>query len=197
MSKMNVREMTQVGLLLAVGYCLRLIVPGYGAGMKPDVFLAMLFVIILMKRNFKITIIAGAAGGIVTAITTTFPGGQIPNLIDKLLTSIFVYLLAQALYFGFGRLKNSSNIKVFGRVSSIFEILNNAVIGFLGTLFSGTVFLFSALKLVGLPLPFYVLFSTVVVPTAFLNTFAVVFLYPIVQFSNNSLYRTKQENKYV
>ena len=56
---MKIRDMAQISLLLAIGFILRMIVPGYGAGMKPDLMLAMVFIIILMRRDFKSAILAG------------------------------------------------------------------------------------------------------------------------------------------
>ena len=94
---MNIREMAQISLLLAIGFILHALTPGYGAGMKPDLLLAMLFIIILLKRDFKAALLAGTVAGIIAALTTTFPGGQIPNIIDKVVSSIFVYLLVSCL----------------------------------------------------------------------------------------------------
>jgi len=167
--------MTQISLLLAVGFILRLVVPGYGAGMKPDLLLAMLFVIILLKRDLKSTLLAGSVAGIICALTTTFPAGQIPNLIDKLLTSLFVYML----------------VKVLAERVPI--TVTAGIIGALGTLFSGAVFLGSALALVGIPAPFGVLFTTVVLPTTIVNAIGVVVLYPIVIFSKQVVERARPQ----
>ncbi|NLW23827.1 MAG: tryptophan transporter [Clostridia bacterium] len=162
---MKIKEMAQISLLLAIGFILHLITPGYGAGMKPDLLIAMLFVIILLKRDFKASLLAGGVAGIIAALTTTFPAGQIPNLIDKLTTSLVVFLLVKLLA---DRMPN---------------IVTAGIIGALGTLVSGTVFLLSALALVGIPAPFEVLFVTVVIPAAVANTIGLIVLYPLVVFS--------------
>lgn len=171
---MSLRDTTQIALLLAVGTVLRLLVPGYGAGMKPDVALAMLFIIIVLKPNIRVVLTAGIIAGILAALTTTFPGGQIPNIIDKPLTALFV----------------------FGIVSLLKDRLPNAVIsivlGLAGTVFSGTIFLLSALGIVGLPAPFGILFTTVVLPTAVLNTVCVLVLYPVVNYSKNMVEKAKE-----
>ena len=70
----------------------------------------------------------------ITALTTTFPGGQLPNFIDKMVTALIVYLMIKAM----ASLKNDK--------------LKMAIIGLIGTAISGTVFLGSALFIVGLPL---------------------------------------------
>lgn len=50
---------------------------------------------------------------------------------------------------------------------------------FIGTIVSGTIFLGSALLIAGLPAPFITLFYTVVIPTAFINTIAMLMIYPV------------------
>ena len=165
--RMDLRELVQISLLLGAGFVLRLIIPGYGAGMKPDVMLIMLFIIIFMKREFSPTLAAGMVAGMIAALTTSFPAGQIPNIIDKSITSIFVLIL----------------VKMLADKAPGFITLG--AIGFVGTIFSGTVFLTTALVLTGIPAPFMVLFTTVVVPAAIINTVGIVVLYPIVTFSKN------------
>ena len=78
---------------------------------------------------------------------------MIPNILDKITTAIVVYLLI--------RLLDKTTLH-----NKIKAIVVNAV----GTVISGTVFLVSALLLVGLPAPFSVLFVTVVIPAIVVNT---------------------------
>ena len=165
--KTNLRELVQISLLLAAGFVLRLIIPGYGAGMKPDVMLIMLFIIIFMKKEMSPTLMAGLVAGMIAAMTTTFPAGQIPNIIDKPITSLFVLAL----------------VKIFA--DKVPSFLSLGVIAFIGTLFSGTVFLTTALLLSGIPAPFMVLFTSVVIPAAIINTVGIVVLYPLVNFSRS------------
>lgn len=164
---MSLRDTTQIALLLAVGTVLRLIIPGYGAGMKPDVALAMLFIIVVLKPNFRTVLITGIIAGFLAALTTAFPGGQLPNIIDKPLTAMFALGIVTLLK---GRLPNP---------------VIAAVLGVVATIFSGTVFLLSALLLVGLPAAFNLLFTTVVLPATVMNTIAVLVLYPVINFSKN------------
>lgn len=170
---MNIREIAQISLLLAIGFILRMLVPAYGAGMKPDLLLAMLFIIIIMKRDFKTSMVAGAVAGIICALTTQFPAGQIPNIIDKLVTSAFIFLL----------------VKIIG--DRIPSSIATGIIGAVGTAFSGAIFLLIALALVGIPAPFGILYTTVVAPTIILNTIGIVILYPIVTFSQKVVNNVK------
>lgn len=164
---MSLRESIQIALLLAIGYILHTVIPGYGGGMKPDLLLAMLFIAILLYPSFKSALLAGLIAGLITALTTSFPGGQLPNIIDKLLTSILVLGLVKVAY---------------GRVN---RYVLSGLIGIIGTLFSGVVFVGSALLIVGLPpgASFGLLMTTVVLPAAALNTVGIIILYPIVLFS--------------
>lgn len=162
---MDLRKNIFSGLLLAIGFVMHQIIPGAAGGMKFDIQLAMLLIIIAINMNFKNTLITSIASGILTALTTTFPGGQLPNMIDKIVTSIFVYFLLKLL------------TKFFSRQLSI------AAIGLIGTLISGTVFLYSALLITGLPAPFTALFIGVVIPTAITNIILTLLLYNILHLS--------------
>lgn len=149
---MNTKKMVTAALFLAMGYILHLIIPGLPLGsMKPDPFLAMMFLAIFFVDDFKGTIAIGAAAGLLTAMTTTFPMGQIPNIIDKMVTAPAVYLL-------YSMLKNAN------------PSLRTIVIASIGTLISGTVFLGSAQVFFQLPAPFAALFIGVVLPAAVSNT---------------------------
>lgn len=158
---MNLRDMIETALFLAIGYVLHAIVPPILMGMKPDLLLAMLFLVILRRPSFRNALLAGAIAGVITALTTSFPGGQIANLVDKIVTSLVVCALVVA----------------FSRVD---RRVTAGLVGAVGTIVSGVVFLGTALVLVGLPGPFSALFTTVVLPAAALNTVAVVIIFPLV-----------------
>lgn len=148
---MKINKIIITSLLLAIGLILHQITPGIFLGIKPDFLLIFMILSIILTKNFKITFITGIVAGVLCALTTTFPGGQFPNIIDKIITSIIIY----AIY------KNSnatSPLKLTG-------------IYFLGTIISGSIFLGSALFLFGLPAPFLILFASVVLPTSLLNSF--------------------------
>ena len=151
---MKTKQLVTNALLLAVGFLLHYVTPAIGLPMQIDFSLITLILIInLNKSSFSTCIASGVATGIFSGITTKFPLGFIPNIIDKITTAIAVYLLIKLLD------KTALN-------SKIKAIVVNAVC----TMISGVVFLASALLLTGLPAPFSVLFATVVIPATVVNT---------------------------
>ena len=151
--KTNTKQLVTNSLLLAVGFLLHYVTPAIGS-MQIDFSLITLILIINLNRSsFSTCVASGIATGIFSGITTKFPLGFIPNIIDKITTAIVVYLLIKLL----DKTTLSSKIKAI-------------VVNSVGTLISGTVFLVSALILVGLPAPFFVLFTTVVIPAIAVNT---------------------------
>ena len=72
--------------------------------MKPDVALAMLFIIIVLNRNRKWHLFPGIIAGLLVAMTTGFPRRQIPNIIDKPLTAMLAFGIVTLLK---GRIPNS------------------------------------------------------------------------------------------
>ncbi|SHH07940.1 tryptophan transporter [Tepidibacter thalassicus] len=160
---MNLRKNILTALLLAIGFILHQLIPGMIVGMKFDLMLSIMFVSILINSDFKNSILTAIIGGFITAMTTTFPGGQIPNIIDKFVTCILVFLM----------------IKIVGKYkeNQVFIL----AISFIGTIISGVVFLISALFIVGLPAPFNGLFLGIVLPTAITNVFMTIFIYNVVK----------------
>ena len=151
---MKTKQLVINSLLLAVGFLLHYVTPAIGLPMQIDFSLITLVLIInLNKNSFSTCIASGVATGIFAGLTTKFPLGFIPNIIDKITTAIVVYLLIKLLD------KTTLSIKIKA-------IVVNAV----ATLVSGAVFLVSALLLTGLPAPFFVLFATVVIPAIVVNT---------------------------
>lgn len=171
---MNTRKLTMSSLLLAVGLALHYMIPGILGSMKPDTLLSMMFIAILICDDYKSTLAIGIVAGILTAITTTFPGGQIPNIIDKFITAHVVFLLIRLLK------KVQPTVKMF-------------IIAILGTLTSGTIFLSSALLIVGLPAPFMALFIAVVLPAIVANTVLSFIVYGVANMTMKStLYNAKK-----
>lgn len=159
---MKTKKLVLSSLLLSIGLLLHYIFPSIFMGMKPDLLLSMMFIAIIINEDFKSAMVTGIVAGLLTAMTTTFPGGQIPNVIDKVVTATFIYLLNSAL-----SNKVCNSVKI-------------GIISILGTLISGTIFLGSAYFLVGLPCSFMSLFLTVVLPATLLNSVAVLFLFSAV-----------------
>ena len=155
---MRIQNMVLTSLLLAMGFVLHSIVPGV-FGMKFDLMLTFMFIAIIIQPTLKNMFLTGALTGILTAMTTTFPGGQLPNLFEKIITAFVVYVLILLMQ----KVKNNS--------------LKATVIGFVGTFLSGIVFLTLALMMVGLPAPLTVLVASIVIPTAFTNAFLTLIVY--------------------
>lgn len=168
---MNLRKLILSSLLLAIGLVLHQIAPPILFGMKPDILLSMMFIAILLVDDYKTTLVIGLAAGLISAATTTFPFGQIPNIIDKLITCNLVYLL----------------------IKSTKKMLNHEIqaimVSLVGTIISGTIFLGSALILAGLPggASFTALFLAVVLPATLVNTIACVFLYNAAYLANKRI----------
>jgi len=158
----DLRKNLVTALLLAIGFILRNFIPISIGSMKGDIMLGITFVCILLNPTVKNTILTGLLAGIITAMTTAFPGGQVANLVDKMFTAFLVLGL----------------VKLFGKHSN--KTVSLGIIGFICTLFSGSVFLLTALAIVGLPVGFSTLFITVVLPTAVINTPITVVLYKLI-----------------
>jgi len=163
---MNLKKITISSLLLAIGLVLYHVTPPIFFGMKPDVLLAMMFIAILVTKDYKMALLIGLAAGILTAATTTFPGGQIPNIVDKFITCNCVYLMTKLTD------KFNNQVQMF-------------IISIIGTLISGFVFLSTASLLFGLPgsASFATLMLIVVVPATIINTVACLILYNAVDLA--------------
>jgi len=161
-------------LLLAIGVILHQITPPIFLGMRPDLLLVFMILSIILNKDLKISFITGIVAGVLGALVTAFPGGQLPNIIDKIITSIVVF----GLYKSFSKCKNNNvNVNVKNIINSPLKL---ASIYFIGTLISGSIFLVSALILFGLPASFLVLFSTIVIPTAVINCVIGFFIHKMI-----------------
>lgn len=151
--KTTTKQIVINALLLAVGFLLHYVTPAIGSIQIDFSLITLVLIITLNKNSFNTCIAGGIATGIFSGITSKFSMGLILNIIDKIMTTIVIYLIIRLL----DKTTLSSKIKT---------IVVNAI----GTLVSGIVFLGSALLLTGLPTPFGVLFTTVVVPAIVINT---------------------------
>lgn len=148
---MKTKSLVVSCLLLSVGVVLHALIPGvtFLGGIKPDFLLAMMILAIYLSPDFKTALTSGVLAGILSALTTTFPGGQILSLIDKPIAALVTYCLVCAI--------KQSNFKL-------------AIITFIGTVVSGIVFVSGAIILSGLNVSSLSLIGFVVFPTAVLNT---------------------------
>jgi hypothetical protein len=167
---LKTKNLVALALLVGMGTVLHAVVPGFFLGMKPDMMLIMMFLGIILFPDKKSVLLLGLAAGIISGLTTTFPGGLFPNIIDKFVTSFLFF----AMFLAFNKYKRS--------------IISVVILTAIGTIISGTVFLGSALVIVGLPGPFVALFAAVVLPATVVNTIVMIVLYPV---ATSILKRTK------
>lgn len=168
---MNTKNLVALSLLIGMGAVLHAVVPGFFLGMKPDMMLTMMFLGIILFPDRKNVLLLGAVTGLISGLTTTFPGGLLPNVIDKPVTAFIFF----GLYLVVKKFHHS--------------VVSVAVLTAVGTIVSGIVFLTSAYLIVGLPGPFMALFGAVVLPAAAVNTVTMIVLYPIASsiFKRTSL----------
>ncbi|AZU61185.1 tryptophan transporter [Neobacillus mesonae] len=159
---MNTKNLVILALLAGIGVVLHTIMPA-SLSIKPDMMLAMMFLGIILVPEIKSVMLMAIVTGILTALTTAFPGGQIPNIIDKPITALVFFGLFLAL-------------KKFR-----YSIISVGILTAVGTLVSGTVFLTAAYFIVGLPGPFTAIFAVGVLPAIVINTVVMVIVYPVAQ----------------
>ncbi|MGG1677317.1 tryptophan transporter [Neobacillus sp. NRS-1170] len=157
---MNTKNLVVLALLAGIGVVLHTVMPSF-FGIKPDMMLAMMFLGIVLIPEFKSVMLLAIVTGVLSALTTGFPGGQIPNIIDKPITAIVFF----GLFLALKKYRNS--------------VVSVAVLTAVGTAVSGTVFLTAAYFIVGLPTSFALLFSAGVLPAIALNAITMIILYPV------------------
>lgn len=174
MKNSKTKKMILNAILLGIGMILHQVFPALAGGITPDITLVMLFcILIINKDDYKTALIAGILTGIFSAMTTKFPMGQVPNLVDKFVTANVMFLLMKSMYL-------LPVVKKLEEKGNQFMIL---ILSVVGTLVSGTIFLGSAYFLVGLPAGFGILFATVVLPAVVINAIAGVVIFNIIQVS--------------
>jgi hypothetical protein len=160
---MNTKKLVTLALLMGIGAVLHAVVPPVFLGIKPDMMLTMMFLGIMIFPEIRSVLLLAIVAGLISALTTGFPGGQVPNIIDKLVTASVFF----GVFLTLGKFRNS--------------VISAGVLTAIGTIISGTVFLTSAYLIVGLPGSFIALFAAAVLPATVVNTIAMVILYPIAQ----------------
>src|SRR5699024_10943200 len=159
-----------LSLLVSIGAVLHAIAPPILFGMLPDRLLAMMFLGILLLPKPKYTLLLSIATGMMWALTTTMPGGEIANMIVKPI-SAFIFL-------------------------GIFSLINNLIsahisassLPAIGTIVSGSIFLVITLFVVNLQDGgFLGMFAAVVLPASVVNTISMIVIYPLVQGVLNRL----------
>ncbi|MCM3567895.1 tryptophan transporter [Neobacillus mesonae] len=159
---MNTKNLVILALLAGIGVVLHTVMPSF-FGIKPDMMLAMMFLGIVLIPEIKSVLLLAIVTGVLSGLTTGFPGGQIPNIIDKPITALVFF----GLFLALNKYRNS--------------VISVAVLTAVGTLVSGTVFLTAAYFIVGLPSSFAVLFAAGVLPAIAINAVVMVIVFPIAQ----------------
>lgn len=159
---MKTKNLVLMALLVAVGAALYIVIPGFNGGMKPDFMLTMMFIGILLFPNSRDVFLLAVTTGILSGLFSTFPGGFIPNVIDKFITAFVVLLIIKLLK------------------SHATKIVPAAILMGVSTIISGSVFLGAAITVVGANMPFLALFVTVVLPAILINIVAFVVIFPII-----------------
>jgi len=161
-----------MALLIGVGAVLYIMIPGIN-GMKPDFLLTMMFIGILLFPDTKSVFLLGATSGIISGLFSTFPGGFVPNIIDKFVTAFIFFAIVILL-------KKTANKLVVG-----------VLLTCIGTLVSGTIFLSTAIFVFGAEAFFAEMFLIVVLPTTVLNGVAFFIINPIIaQLLKRSNFKT-------
>ena len=158
------RNLTVSAIFMALGLVLHFMVPGIFFGVKPDFLLSMMFISLMIVGDIKEALLLGVAGGIMSALTTGFPGGQIPNFIEKIITSLVVFYV----------------IKAMGKNFTIPKVI---LIFALGTMVSGTLFLTIALTMTNQLNLFIPSYPAVLVAMA-INAILGIFLYQATRRMN-------------
>lgn len=174
-NKEKTKKMITNALLLGIGAILHQITPALGLPMQPDFALVMLFIIMILNRgDYKISLIAGIITGIFTGMTTKFPGGQLSNMIDKIITVNLVFLIIISI----------NKLKVLKSMTENKRRIVESIIVFpIGTLISGVTFLLFANILVGLPAGFTSLFLLIVLPSMVINLIVGLMIFKIISTS--------------
>lgn len=163
---MKTRTLVILSLLVGIGAVLHAVAPPIIFGMKPDMLLAMMFLGIMLFPQIKYVMLLSLVTGAISALTTSFPMGQLANMIEKPLTALVflgLFLLVRNMV--------SHNILA-------------PILTAIGTLVSGSLFVSIGLFVLGAAIPgqgFLTLFIGVVLPTVAFNTVIMVVIFPVIQ----------------
>lgn len=160
--KLNIRILVMLALLVGIGTVLHAVMPPLLYGVKPDMLLSMMFLGIILFPKAQYVLLLAILSGAMSALTTSIPGGQIANMIDKPITAFIFFGLYLIIRKG-----------VKGPIAA-------PVLTAVGTIISGSVFVAVILFVLGtLNDAFMALFVTVVLPATLINTIIMVVLYPV------------------
>ena len=158
---MKTKELVLLGLFMAMGTALHLIIPPSLGSMKPDMLLTMMFLGITLFPRVGNVVLLGLASGILSALTTGFPAGQIPNIVDKFFTAFIFFGLLMA----------------FRKIGA--QLAKIVILTAVGTFVSGMIFLGTAFIFFELPDAFFALTVGIVLPAVAVNSILMFIIYPI------------------
>lgn len=161
---MKTKDLVLLSLFMGIGAVLHIIAPPILFGMKPDIMLPMMFLGILIFPKVNHVLVLSIATGVISALTTAVPGGQISNLVEKPITAFVFFALLMLV-------PKQQDKKIIA-----------PILATLGTIVSGSVFLAMALFVIGqMPGSFIALFVAVVLPATLFNVVFTIILYPIIK----------------
>ncbi|WP_323611324.1 tryptophan transporter [Erysipelothrix enhydrae] len=160
---MKIKNLTISTLFLTLGLVLHITVPGAVGLMKPDFMLAFFFFALFELQSFREVVVISIVCGFLTAMTTSMPGGEIANVVDKLVTGPLVFYTYKFLI-------NRFNQKItYCLISSI------------GTFVSGVIFLSVVQVLGGIQLPFEVFLFGIILPSMVVNSLLVLLISKVLE----------------
>lgn len=163
-TRMKTKELVLMALFMGIGAVLHMVAPPILFGMKPDIMLPMMFLGILLFPKIQYVLVLSLATGVISALTTSAPGGQISNLVEKPITAFIFFVLLLII-------PKQINMKITAPILTA-----------IGTAASGAIFLTMALYVIGLMEgSFIALFIGVVLPAVLFNVIFTIILYPIIQ----------------
>lgn len=160
---MKTKDLVLLSLFMGIGAVLHIVAPPILLGMKPDIMLPMMFLGILLFPKANYVLVLSLATGVISALTTAVPGGQISNIVEKPFTAFAFFALFILI------------------PKNIDKKITVPVLTAIGTLVSGSAFITMALYVVGqMSGTFTALFLAVVLPATVFNVIFIIILYPIV-----------------
>lgn len=153
---MKIKNLTISTLFLTLGLVLHITVPGTVGLMKPDFMMAFFFFALFELQSFREVAVISIVCGFLTAMTTSMPGGEIANVVDKLITGPLVFYSYQFL------------------VNRISPKVTSCFISGMGTLISGVIFLSVVQALGGIQLPFQMFLFGIILPAMVVNSLLVL-----------------------
>ncbi|AZK44118.1 MULTISPECIES: tryptophan transporter [Erysipelothrix] len=160
---MKIKNLTLSTLFLTLGLVLHITVPGTVGFMKPDFMLAMFFFALFGLQSFREVIVVSIVCGFLTAMTTAMPGGEVANVIDKLITGPLVF-------YGYQFLVRKLDLKV-----------SSCLITCLGTCISGLIFLSIVQVLGGISLPLQFFLLGIILPAMVVNSILVLLISKVME----------------